>query len=97
MGYVDKRGPVRHTRPNRAELCLMELWWEKIEENLTKANTDPSMDFRMAIMEPSMHLRRANTVPSVHFRSANTEPSVHFRRANTEPSVQFRRANTDTY
>ena len=51
----------------------VEFWQEKIEGNLRRANTEPSVDFR-----------RANTEPSVDFRKANTEPSVHFRRANTE-------------
>ena len=51
----------------------VEFWQEKIEGNLRRANTEPSVDFR-----------RANTEPSVYFRKANTEPSVHFRRANTE-------------
>ena len=51
----------------------VEFWQEKIEGNLRRANTEPSVDFR-----------RANTEPSVDFRKANTELSVHFRRANTE-------------
>ena len=51
----------------------VEFWQEKIEGNLRRANTEPSVDFR-----------RANTEPSADFRKANTEPSVHFRRANTE-------------
>ena len=51
----------------------MEFLQEKIEGNLRRANTEPSVDFR-----------RANTEPSVDFRKANTEPSVDFRRANTE-------------
>ena len=51
----------------------VKLWQEKIEGNLRRANTEPSVDFR-----------RANMEPSVDFRQANTEPSVHFRRANTE-------------
>ena len=51
----------------------VEFWWEKIEGNLRRANT-----------ELSMHFRRANTEPSMDFRKANTEPSIHFRRANTE-------------
>ena len=50
-----------------------ELWWEKIEGNLGRANT-----------ELSVHFRRANKEPSVDFRKDNTEPSVHFRRANAE-------------
>ena len=40
----------------------VELWQEKIEGNLRRANTEPSGDFR-----------RANTEPSVRFSSANTE------------------------
>ena len=48
----------------------VESWWEKIEGNLRRANTEPSMDFR-----------RANTEPSYDFRKAITEPSVRFRRA----------------
>ena len=51
----------------------VEFWQEKIESNLRRANTEPSVDFK-----------RANTEPSVDFRKANTEPSVDFRRANTE-------------
>ena len=51
----------------------VEFWQEKIEGNLRRANTEPSVD-----------IRRANTEPSVDFRKVNTEPSVHFRRANTE-------------
>ena len=42
-------------------------------ENLSRANT-----------EPTMHFRQTNTDPSVHFRKANTDPSRHFRKANTE-------------
>ena len=44
----------------------VEFWQEKIEVNLRRANTEPSVDFR-----------RANTEPSVDFRKANTEPSHH--------------------
>ena len=51
----------------------VEFWQEKIEGNLRRANTEPSVDFR-----------RANTELSVDFRKANMEPYVHFRRANTE-------------
>ena len=51
----------------------VEFWQEKIEGNLRKANTEPSVNFR-----------RANRELSVDFRKANTEPSVHFRRANTK-------------
>ena len=50
-----------------------EFGQEKIEGNMRRANTEPSVDFR-----------RANTEPYVGFRRTNTEPSVHFRRANTE-------------
>ena len=51
----------------------VEFWQEKIEGNLRRANTEPSVDFR-----------RANTEPSVDFRKPNTEPSVHFGRANSK-------------
>ena len=51
----------------------VEFWQEKIEGNLRRANTEPSVD-----------LRRANTEPSVDFRKANSEPSLLFRSANTE-------------
>ena len=51
----------------------VESWQEKIEGNLRRANTEPSVDFRTT-----------NTELSVDFRKANTEPSVHFRRANRE-------------
>ena len=44
-----------------------------MEGNLSRANMEPSVNFRMA-----------NKKPSVDFRKANTEPSVHFRRANME-------------
>ena len=50
----------------------VEIWQEKIEGDLRRANTE-LVDFRRAI-----------TDPSVEFRKANTEPSVNFRRANTE-------------
>ena len=43
----------------------LEFWQEKIDGNLRRANTEPSVD-----------LRRANTEPSVDFKKANTEPSV---------------------
>ena len=51
----------------------VEFLQDKIEGNLRRANTEPSVDFR-----------RANTEPSVDFRKANTGQSVNFRRANTE-------------
>ena len=51
----------------------VEFWQEKIEGNLRRANTEPSVDFR-----------RANTELNVDFRKANTELSVRLRRANTE-------------
>ena len=54
-------------------LPTVEFWHEKIEDNLRRANTEPSVDFR-----------RANTEPSVDFKKAYTEPSVYFRRDNTE-------------
>ena len=47
--------------------------WEKIERNLRRANT-----------EPSMHFRRANTEPSMDLRKGNRERSMHFWRADTE-------------
>ena len=49
----------------------IEFWQEKIEGNLKRASTEPSVDFR-----------RDNREPSVDFSKANTEPSVDFRRAN---------------
>ena len=51
----------------------VEFLHEKIEGNLKRANTEPSVNFR-----------RANTEPSVDFTKANMEPSVNFRRGNTE-------------
>ena len=54
----------------------MEFWWEKIEGNLRRANT-----------EPSVHFRRANTELSMDCRKANTELSMHFRRVNTEQYI----------
>ena len=51
----------------------VKFWWEKIESNLMRANTEPGMDFR-----------GANTEPSLDFKKANAEPPVHFRRDNTE-------------
>ena len=51
----------------------VDFWWEKIEGNLRRANTELSIDFR-----------RVNTELSKDFRKANTEPSVRFMRANTE-------------
>ena len=51
----------------------VDFWQKKIEGNLKKANTEPSVDSK-----------RANTEPSVDFRKANVKPSLHFRRANTE-------------
>ena len=39
----------------------VEFWQEKIEGNLRRANTEPSVDFRKANTEPSMHFRRAYT------------------------------------
>ena len=35
----------------------VEFWWEKIEGNLRRANTEPSMDFRRANLEPSMDFK----------------------------------------
>ena len=51
----------------------VELLQEKIESNLRRANTEPSVDFRRANMELSVYLRKANMELSVHFRRANTE------------------------
>jgi len=39
----------------------VEFWQERIEGNLRRANTEPSVDFRKANTEPSVHFRRANT------------------------------------
>ena len=39
----------------------VEFWQEKIEGNLRRANTEPSVNFRKANMEPYVHLRRVNT------------------------------------
>ena len=39
----------------------VEFWQEKIEGNLKRANTEPSVDFRKANTEPYVHFRRANT------------------------------------
>ena len=79
-------GMIVHSISNRKCCCIsyiitlvhqnlptVEFWQEKIEGNLRKADTGPSVDFR-----------RANTEPSEDFREADTEPSVHLRRANTE-------------
>ena len=49
----------------------VEFLQEKIECNLRRANTEPSLDFR-----------RAYTELYVDFRKANMEPSVNLRRAN---------------
>ena len=38
----------------------VEFWQEKIEVNLRRANTEPSVDFRKANTEPSVYFRRAN-------------------------------------
>ena len=86
MQFIIEQGSTGHSISNRNFCCFsyiiamvhlnsptVEFWKEKIEGNLRRANTEPSVDFR-----------RANTEPSVDFRKANTEPSVHFRRANTE-------------
>ena len=77
---------VLHKSHGTSEFTKVEFWQEKIEGNLRRAYTEPSVDFL-----------RANTELSVDFRRANTEPSVDFRKANTELSVHFRRANTETY
>ena len=39
----------------------VEFWQEKIEGNLRRANTEPSVDFRKANMEPSVDFRRVKT------------------------------------
>ena len=57
----------------RQNSLTVEFWWEKIEGNLRRPNTEPSMDFRRANTELSLDLRKANTEPSVHFRRANME------------------------
>ena len=51
----------------------VEFLQAKIEGNLRRANTEPSVDFRRANMEPSVNFRRDNTEPSVNFRRDNTE------------------------
>ena len=51
----------------------VEFLQEKIEGNLKRANTEPSVDFRRAITEKSVNFRKANTEPSVHLRRSNTE------------------------
>ena len=38
----------------------VEFWQEKIEGNLRRANTKPSVDLRKASTEPSVHFRRDN-------------------------------------
>ena len=58
---------VHHISPT------VEFWQEKIEGNLRRANTEPSVDFRKANMEPSVDFKKANTEPSVHFRRAYME------------------------
>ena len=39
----------------------VEFWQEKIEGNLRRAKTEPSVDFRKANTESYVHFRRANT------------------------------------
>ena len=39
----------------------VEVWKEKIEGNLRRANTEPSVDFRRPNTEPYVQFRRANT------------------------------------
>ena len=56
----------------------VELWWENIERNQRRANT-----------EPSIYFRRANTEPYMHFKKAFTEPSMQFRKANTETYSKY--------
>ena len=38
----------------------VKFWWENIEGNLRRANTEPSMDFMRANTEPFVYFRRAN-------------------------------------
>ena len=65
---------IKHFISNRKFCCFscimamvhqnsptMESWQEKIEGNLRRANTEPSVDFRKANTEPSVYFRRANT------------------------------------
>ena len=54
---------VQHNSPT------VEFWQEKIRGYLRRANTEPSVVFRMA-----------NTEPSVDFRKAITELFAHFRK-----------------
>ena len=78
-----------HDSNDQQNYSSVELWWEKIEDNPRRSNTEPSMDFRKANTEPSMDFRKANTEPSIDFRKANMEPSIHFRRANTETYYKY--------
>ena len=72
--WVDYMFQNHHSISNRKFCCfsciiaivhhnslIVEFWQEKIEGNLRRANTEPSVDFRKANTEPSMHFRRANT------------------------------------
>jgi hypothetical protein len=73
---IDMEGPagIRSSISNRKLCCFsciiarvqqnsptVEFWQEKIEGNLRRANTEPSVDFRKADTEPSVHFRRAHT------------------------------------
>ena len=51
----------------------VEFGQEKIEGNLRRAKTEPSLEVRRAITEPSVDFRKANTKLSMHFWRANTE------------------------
>ena len=62
-----------HNSNGKQNSLSVELWWEKIEGILRRANTEPSIDFSSA-----------NTEPSMDFIGAITEPSMDLRRANTE-------------
>ena len=55
-----------HNSTGQQNFPSVEFRREKIEGNLRRANT-----------EPSMHFRRANTEPPMDFRKANTEPSEY--------------------
>ena len=52
----------------------VEFLQKKIEGNLRRANTEPSVDFRRANTEPSMDFRKANTEPSVNLGGPIRKP-----------------------
>ena len=62
-----------HNSNGQHNFPSVDLWWEKIEGNLRRANKEPSMDFRKAITEQSMYFRKAITEQSMYFRMANSE------------------------